>query len=456
MTDTVPEPSGYQATAANLRSIADALDTLPHGNAPYATLSILPAEKTVEAIDAVALAVLGKAGVTRRDSDGWRHIAEGRSGGAWVSIHALVPGPPDERDLELERLRAEVETLRADHAGQLYSRADDEADDPTPVSPARGLHAGAVLSGIADDGHKLGATGKPRDRRTCVDPGDQEHDHAMCEDVVAEEQGLVDETDVPHDVLVARGLIDDDGELTDAGQESLRSAIANSLVDATGITQGWHDGQVQAPAEGPLRRIAGREAGQVDETLSAPISHEPIGGSVGGPGENSAECDCGTVFDGFDTVAEANRMLALHIEAATSPTGLTKAADESRGPLAFTTPVVTYFSFGHGQSDPDTGKRLLDHYVTVVAPTYDGCREAMLSSRFGREWSMEYLAGKASVTEWVRGWTEHEVIVAAGTDQELAEAALIAAFNVLAVDEAVTLIRCGCGPEHGPQCTQGR
>jgi hypothetical protein len=111
--------------------------------------------------------------------------------------------------------------------------------------------------------------------------------------------------------------------------------------------------------------------------------------------------------------------------------GLTKAADRSRGPLAGTTPVVTYFSFGHGQTDPGTGKNLLDHYVTVVAPTYDGCREAMFASRFGRAWSFDYLAGSARATEWIPQWTEHEVIVAPGTDVGLADHALAAAELVL-------------------------
>lgn len=50
-----------------------------------------------------------------------------------------MPGPPDARDVELERLRAEVAELR----GLGHSR--DVADDPTPVSPARRqLHTGAV------------------------------------------------------------------------------------------------------------------------------------------------------------------------------------------------------------------------------------------------------------------------------------------------------------------------
>jgi len=114
--------------------------------------------------------------------------------------------------------------------------------------------------------------------------------------------------------------------------------------------------------------------------------------------------------------------------------GLTVEADLSRGPLAGTTPVVTYFSFGHGQRDPDSGQKLIDHYVTVVAPTYEECRAAMFASRFGRAWSFDYLAGRAKTTEWVSQWTEHEVIMAPGTDPALGEAALKAAADLLAVE----------------------
>lgn len=114
--------------------------------------------------------------------------------------------------------------------------------------------------------------------------------------------------------------------------------------------------------------------------------------------------------------------------------GLTPAADQSRGVLAGTTPVVAYFSFGHGQTDPQSGMGLLGHYVTVVAPTYEECREAMFASRFGRAWSFDYLAGREKTTEWVSQWTEHEVIVAPGTDAGSAEAALKAASDLLAAE----------------------
>jgi hypothetical protein len=134
----------------------------------------------------------------------------------------------------------------------------------------------------------------------------------------------------------------------------------------------------------------------------------------------------GAVVDGGQLVDETPaEVLAL------TPAGLTLAADESRGPLAGTTPVVTYFSFGYGQTDPDSGQKLIDHYVTVVAPTYDECRTAMFASRFGNRWSFDYLAGRDSTTEAVSVWTEHEVIVAEGLDSAVAEAALKAAAALL-------------------------
>lgn len=77
-------------------------------------------------------------------------------------------------------------------------------------------------------------------------------------------------------------------------------------------------------------------------------------------------------------------------------------------------PVTRYFSFGHGQTDPLSGKNLLNHYVTVVAATAEDCREAMLASRFGREWAFEYTPGTVSAEWWIPQWTEHERIDATG------------------------------------------
>lgn len=116
MNETVPELTGYQAAAAELRRIADALDTLPpRERPPYLSLSILPRVKTVEEVDMLGVAIGGKPGKTQKDSDGWRHKAESCSSGSdlYVSIHALIPGPPDPRDDELASLRARVAELEA-------------------------------------------------------------------------------------------------------------------------------------------------------------------------------------------------------------------------------------------------------------------------------------------------------------------------------------------------------
>jgi len=115
MSDTVPTPADkpYQPIAAELRRVADAIEAMPATQRPYVCLTILP-DRTVEAVDAMALAVLGGRGDTERMGDIWRRIARGHlDSGVDVSIHAEVPGPPDERDAELERLRAEVAELSA-------------------------------------------------------------------------------------------------------------------------------------------------------------------------------------------------------------------------------------------------------------------------------------------------------------------------------------------------------
>jgi hypothetical protein len=89
------------------------------------------------------------------------------------------------------------------------------------------------------------------------------------------------------------------------------------------------------------------------------------------------------------------------------PEGFVPASAPSTGPSE---PVTVYFSFGHGQTDPDTGKNLLDHYVTIVGPSYSACREAMFASRFGQAWAFDYIAGSAAANEWIPQWTEHERI----------------------------------------------
>jgi len=223
---TVPtdtgELTGYAVTAAELRRIADALDTLPPGD------ESLPGQlylflQDADAVDAILFAVNGTRGETKLASDGWAHSAWVGRDRLTIHVRAKVPAPPDERDVELERLRAEIATLRS-------------VEDP-------------------DHG-----------RTTAV--GEAKPDTLM----------------VPH--------------------------------------------------------------GEIHRT-SAPN---------------------GEMF-------------------------------------------TRYFSFGHGQTDPKTGESLRDKYVTVTAPTAEGCREAMLASRFGREWAFEYVPGRPKTDEWIAQWTCHERIV---------------------------------------------
>lgn len=73
--------------------------------------------------------------------------------------------------------------------------------------------------------------------------------------------------------------------------------------------------------------------------------------------------------------------------------------------------VTRYFKFGHGQTDPDTGERLIDKYVTVIAPTVEACRAAMFASRYGNRWSFDYAPEDPKWSEWGPRWTEHDRIV---------------------------------------------
>lgn len=49
------------------------------------------------------------------------------------------------------------------------------------------------------------------------------------------------------------------------------------------------------------------------------VTHQHVSGSVGGPGDNDAECECGATFAGFDTHREAMAALHEHIEATATP-----------------------------------------------------------------------------------------------------------------------------------------
>lgn len=151
MNTTVPtdqpqrDRADYSAIAVELHRIADVFAKLPPdvAGSPHSSvqLAIMPAD-TAEAVDAIGMALFGKTGETIQvpgGRTGWRRKVDGSPAGMWVSIHAEIPGPPDERDAELVQLRAENERLRAaapsfvddDPTGLGFSR---EADDPTPTT----------------------------------------------------------------------------------------------------------------------------------------------------------------------------------------------------------------------------------------------------------------------------------------------------------------------------------
>jgi len=130
----------------------------------------------------------------------------------------------------------------ADPTGLDYGRGDTEADDPTPVSPARvPMHTGGVVDGgelvdetpadptagvfdgLPDCSADCGDQPLTQDSKHFEDcPRGQELDRRLATARRADE--------VPHETLVARGLMTDDGELTDAGREGLREAIAESMA----------------------------------------------------------------------------------------------------------------------------------------------------------------------------------------------------------------------------------
>jgi hypothetical protein len=141
----VPEPNGYEAVVAELRRIADALETVPPGFGPeYSSFSIHAGRHgtaaAAVAVDAVAMAVLGKPGKTQRMSSGtYHHGADGPFTPINVKVFQQVPGP-EASELELLRARvAELEAQRSFH---------QTAPDPT-ISPELGAFLGLASAAPA-------------------------------------------------------------------------------------------------------------------------------------------------------------------------------------------------------------------------------------------------------------------------------------------------------------------
>ncbi|WP_328465458.1 hypothetical protein OHA21_43640 [Actinoplanes sp. NBC_00393] len=140
----------------------------------------------------------------------------------------------------------------------------------------------------------------------------------------------------------------------------------------------------------------------VDEALAAPEHHQVRGWKDDEFGTAGVECACGTTYDNFSTLAEAVAELERHIEAANAE----KPAE----------PVVRYYSFGSGQTDPVTGQDLYGFYVTVTAPTLDACASTMFASRFGNGFCAEYGPDSEVWQEYSPQWTELERITVTASD----------------------------------------
>ena len=181
-------PDHFADIAAELHTVATDLTDLIGSGLPKPgqfQLNIQPGgalidrvdDVTSRAVDAMAMAILGKPGEPQLMGDGsYHYAAHGMRGPLSVSIYQSVStdwvertraaADLAEKEAELEKLRAEVAELRAAAApttpagtgpltsnGYDYTRADTDADDPTPVSPARvPLHTGAMTdAGLVDE-----------------------------------------------------------------------------------------------------------------------------------------------------------------------------------------------------------------------------------------------------------------------------------------------------------------
>jgi hypothetical protein len=156
-------PDPWAEIAAELRRVADDAEKLVGEPAPSCfQIHIQPkphdVPAAVAAVDTIALALLGKAGETRRMSVGVYHRnADAERGPISMSVYRKVPEPPT---AEIERLRARLAELeardglhasdaisRVDPLGLAYTRADDDAADPTPTGPREPLHTGGMTEG---------------------------------------------------------------------------------------------------------------------------------------------------------------------------------------------------------------------------------------------------------------------------------------------------------------------
>ncbi len=73
-----------------------------------------------------------------------------------------------------------------------------------------------------------------------------------------------------------------------------------------------------------------------------------------------------------------------------------------------------FFSFGHGQTCPVTGKNLLGHHARIDAPTAGLARAAMIQM-FGQAWSFPYASFEALTGHGLFPSVEHVHIEIGGS-----------------------------------------
>jgi hypothetical protein len=155
-----PKPQGYHATAAELRRIADAIESLPYE--PFVTFYISPAPngsdaEKVAAVDAVAMAILGEPGMPQRMSSGtWHHKAGRTAAGINLSIHAAITGPPDEKDARIAELELQLAEARGEAASCLYVlRNGVRCNEPIEQMLGEWVHSGDFVE-AAEDHYAVG------------------------------------------------------------------------------------------------------------------------------------------------------------------------------------------------------------------------------------------------------------------------------------------------------------
>jgi hypothetical protein len=161
-----------------------------------------------------------------------------------------------------------------------------------------------------------------------------------------------------------------------SGAQTAADASSTSADDAEADTTAADD----TPAPEPLPVSTGEGPGVTPE----PVVHEHVGGSAGGPGENSAECACGVVYDGLNTHEDAVSLLELHISTSRLQEGLASTVDAQDSPAApafprgeddgsIPVPVVEQPGFDAGDRDahPVTGPDSPAPVSAGVSPSYD-------------------------------------------------------------------------------------